>query len=201
MRKGVKNIIFDMGNVIIDFDPDVFMDRAQIEDKSDRELIRKEIYNSPMWVEMDMGNLDEKGMCELVKQRLPEHLHRHLEDLICRWCDPLIMIKGIDDLVFDLKKAGYNLYLLSNASVMQKQYWPNVKCSICFDGVVVSAFEHLIKPDERIYRLLLERYELKANECLFIDDRIVNTDAAAKLGIDTFHFENDTEKLREYIFG
>ncbi|MBO5526904.1 MAG: HAD-IA family hydrolase, partial [Erysipelotrichaceae bacterium] len=104
-----------------------------------------------------------------------------------------------NELVFDLKAKGYGLYLLSNASRMQKDYWPNVVCSICFDGVMVSAFEKLAKPDLRFYQRLLDRYDLKAEECLFVDDRKSNIEAAKSLGIDVYHFDGDAGRLRSYI--
>lgn len=198
MRKGIKNFIFDMGNVIIRFDPEVFMDRENI-DSDDRKIIREMIYDSKMWYEMDLGELDEDRMIEIVKPLLPLHLRSHTERLIKGWCDPIIMIEGIEELIIELKNKGYDLYLLSNASFMQKKYWPNIECSKYFDGTVVSAFERVTKPDEKIYKLLLDRFNLKAEECIFIDDSVKNIEAAEKLGFDTFYFEGDAFKLREYI--
>ena len=199
MRKGIKNIIFDMGRVIIDFVPEIFMDRSGIDKEEDRELILKKIYHSPLWIQMDMGELDEDEMIGIVEKELPDHLSVHAGKLIKGWCDPLMMIEGMNELVFDLKAKGYGLYLLSNASRMQKDYWPNVACSICFDGVMVSAFEKLAKPDPRFYQRLLDRYDLKAEECLFVDDRKNNIEAAKSLGIDVYLFDGDAGRLRSYI--
>lgn len=199
MRKGIRNIVFDMGKVIIGFDPEVFMDRCGIFEENDRKLIREKIYGSPMWIQMDMGELDEEGMIEKVMPSFPDHLRIHVRKLIAGWCDPLIRMEGMDELVRELKENGYKIYLLSNASVMQKSYWPNVECAKYFDGTVVSAFEHLMKPDERFYQVLLNRYQLEARECLFIDDRKVNIDAAAALGFDTYLFDGDSTGLKKYI--
>ena len=101
-----------------------------------------------------------------------------------------------DELVFDLKKRGYGIYLLSNASVMQKEYWPNVECSAAFDGVVVSAFEHVMKPEEKFYRILLDRYGLRAEECVFIDDATSNAEGAFFSGLQAIVFHGDVEELR-----
>lgn len=199
MNSKVRNIIFDMGNVIIRFEPDVFFDREGIENESDRKLLKEMIYDSDMWIQMDMGDLDAEHMAKIVEKTLPDHLKSHARNLICGWCDPIMVMDGMNELVFDVKKKGYKIYLLSNASAQQKTYWQDVECSVCFDGTVVSAFEHLMKPDERIYHLLLERYGLHADECLFIDDRPVNLETAAGLGMDTFLFERDVSSLREYI--
>lgn len=199
MRKGICNIVFDMGKVIIGFDPDIFMDRCKIFDEDDRKLIRKMIYDSPMWIQMDMGDLDEERMIENVTPLLPDHLKPHVGKLIAGWCDPLIETEGMNELIRGLKEKGYRIYLLSNASIMQKTYWPNAGCARYFDGVVVSAFEHLMKPDERFYQVLLNRYHLKAEECLFIDDRKNNVEAAAALGFDTYLFDGDSKALKDYI--
>ncbi len=188
-----------MGKVIIRFDPETFMDRLHIDDEEDRKMIREKVYGSDLWIQMDMGLLDEKQMCEIVKPLFPERLQEYLPALIAGWCDPIETIEGMNELVFDLKQRGYGIYLLSNASVMQKQYWPNVASSAAFDGVVVSAFEHAMKPDEKFYRILLDRYDLKAKECVFIDDRKANVEAAEKLGMRGIVFDNDAEKLKATI--
>ncbi len=199
MRNGIRNIVFDMGKVIIGFDPGIFMDREKIFDENDRRLIEEKIYGSEMWLQMDMGDLNEEEMIEKVTPEFPGHLRPHIRNLIAGWPYPLIEIPGMNELVFGLKDRGYGIYLLSNASIMQKEYWPGVPCAKCFDGMAVSAFEHLMKPDKRFYEVLLKRYDLKAEECLFIDDRRINIDAAASLGFDTFLFEGDALKLKNYI--
>ena len=199
MRENIKNIVFDMGKVIIDFDPEIFMDRLAITDEKDRGLLKEKIYDSPLWKQMDHGDLDEQRMIEIVEPELPDHLKSYARPLISRWYDPIIMIEGMSDLVFKLKRKGYGIYLLSNASVMQKDYWPSVSCASFFDGVVVSAFEHVMKPDPRIYEILLERFGLTADECIFIDDRKDNIEAAGKLGFDTFLFEGHADELERYI--
>ncbi len=188
-----------MGKVIIGFDPEIFMDRLAITDEKDRGLLKEKIYDSPLWKQMDHGDLDEQRMIEVVEPELPEHLKSYARPLISGWCDPIIMIDGMNDLVFKLKQKGYGIYLLSNASVMQKDYWPSVSCASFFDGVVVSAFEHVMKPDPKIYEILLERYGLTADECIFIDDRKDNIEAAGKLGFDTFLFEGHADELERYI--
>ena len=66
-----------------------------------------------------------------------------------------------------------------------------------FDGGIVSAYEHIIKPDERIYKLILERYHLKAEECLFIDDSLTNIHVAQHLGIDGIHLKYGTDLNEE----
>ncbi|MBR2669659.1 MAG: HAD family phosphatase [Solobacterium sp.] len=199
MKENIRNIIFDMGKVLIGFDPEIFMDRAGIFDPADRKIIRREIYDSPRWTAMDQGDLDEKEMIRIVKPVLPEHLRNHADYLIGRWFEPIIPVEGMEELVCELKERGYGIYLLSNASVMQKVYWPTILCAKYFDGTVVSADEHVMKPDEKIYTILLERYGLKASECIYIDDREENVSTAGRLGMCPYQFDGDVRKLRAFI--
>ena len=99
MKKQIRNIVFDMGKVLIQFDPELYMDKAGIQDEDDRKIILKEIYHSPLWTDMDMGILNEDQMCEIVTPVLPEHLRKHVKDLISGWCVPLVSIEGMDELV------------------------------------------------------------------------------------------------------
>ncbi len=195
----IRNLIFDMGDVLIEFDPPYFLDREQISDQEDRELLLREVFYSPCWKDMDLGLYDENEMFQRIKANIPERLMPAAERLMFHLHDPLIPVKGMDELVMTLKEKGYKIYLLSNASVRQKRYWPQVRCSSCFDGTVVSAFEKCIKPDPRIYEILLDRYALKAEESLFIDDRLINTEAAQKLGMKAFLFQDNCDELVAYM--
>lgn len=199
MKTQIRNIVFDMGKVIIQFEPDHFLDRAGITDLKDRKILKKEIYESPLWPMMDEGRLTEEEMIEKVRPVLPDHLKKYTEELIKGWPYPIEMIEGMEDLVKDLKEKKYGIYLLSNASFMQKEYWKTVPCSSLFDGTVVSAYEGTVKPDRKIYEILLSRYDLKAEECLFIDDRKVNLEGAEALGFSVYPFDGDAEKLRSYL--
>ncbi|MEE0081805.1 MAG: HAD-IA family hydrolase [Catenibacterium mitsuokai] len=98
-----------------------------------------------------------------------------------------------------LKEKGYSLYIISNFHLdaynrfLKKQDWFTL-----FDGAIISAKEKLIKPDLRIYELLLERYQLKADECLFIDDSLNNINACKNIGMDGIHLP-DHSKLEEEL--
>ena len=108
-------------------------------------------------------------------------------------------VKGMEDLLKECHEAGYHLYLLSNASERQPVYWPRVPGNQYFEGTVVSALEKTVKPELKIFQILLERYDLKAEECLFIDDLQRNIDGAARAGIKGYLFDGDAGKLRRFI--
>ena len=192
----VKNIVFDMGNVLIRFDRELFLDRLDLSPE-DRALLTNEVFRSLEWARMDRGSLTEAQAVESICQRLPRHLHSAAKQLVENWDDPILPVEGMCELIEELKAAGYGIYLLSNASVRQHEYWPRVPGSRLFDGTLISAAEKLVKPQPEIYRLLLERFSLNAEECFFIDDVAANIEGAFYCGIPGAVFQGDMRKLRE----
>ena len=195
----IKNIIFDMGRVLVEFYPEDFLTKEGITDKEERELLLREIFHHEDWTNMDAGIMSEQEMYDEAVKRIPEHLHQTAHNLIFDWNDPIIPVKGMEDFVRECKEKGYGIYLLSNASVAQPVYWLRIPGHQYFDGTVVSALEKIMKPDVRIYQILLDRYGLKAEECLFIDDVARNIKGAEKAGIRGYLFDGDVDKLRKYI--
>ncbi len=108
-------------------------------------------------------------------------------------------IPGMAQFVRECKAKGLGVYLLSNASARQPRYWPRIPGSECFDGAVISALERCLKPEVKIYRILLERYRLKADESLFVDDVAANVEGAARAGLRGFQFSGDVEALRRFV--
>jgi len=193
----IKNIIFDMGQVLLKFDPDFFIARAGISDKEDIELLKRSIYKSVEWSRMDRGSLIEKEAMRIFCHRLPERLHDVAFDLCCDWHNPIIPIQGAIEVLEKLKKAGYKLYLLSNASLMQKDYWKRFKAHDLFDGRVVSSEVGFVKPQPEIYQYLLKQYDLIPDECVFIDDSQANCEGAYYCGIHPIVFHGDYDEVYE----
>lgn len=192
----IKNILFDMGNVLIYFDRNLFMDRLGLEE-ADKKLLTRELFLSLEWVRMDRGSLVEPQAVESISRRLPERLHDAAEKLVSHWDEPLIPVPGMYELIRELKSAGYGIYLLSNASLRQHEYWPRIEASQFFDGTLISADEGLMKPQPEIYRLILERFGLKAEESFFIDDLPSNIEGAFYCNMPGAVFYNDVAKLRQ----
>ena len=194
----IKNILFDMGQVLIRFDQKFFIQRLGIED-ADMELLLREVYRSVEWVQMDRGSLREEEAFERIRARLPERLHDAAWKLVIMWDRPILEIDGMYELVEELKELGYRVYLLSNASVRQHEYWPRIPASKFFDGKLISADVHVIKPQPEIYRLCLEKFNLKAEECFFIDDAPANIEGALQCGIPGAVFHGDAALLRRQL--
>ena len=194
----IRNILFDMGNVLIYFDRNLFMDRLGVAEE-DKKLLMREVFLSVEWVRMDRGSMVEADAVASCCARLPERLHDAAEKLIQMWDRPILPIPGMYELIEELKAKGYGIYLLSNASLRQHEYWPRIEASRFFDGTLISADEGIIKPQPEIYRLILERFDLKAEECFFIDDVPANIEGALYCGIPGAVFYNDVEYLRRNL--
>lgn len=195
----IRNIIFDLGNVLIHFDRELFMDRAGITDPEDRKLIINEEYMSVEWVQMDRGTLSEEEGIASMCTRLPERLHAAAGRLVQEWDSPIIPMEGMAELVRTLRQNGYGIYLLSNATKRANEYFQRVPGRECFDGVLISADEKLVKPQPEIYRLLCERFSLIPEECVFVDDTAPNAEGAIYCGMKAAVFRGDAAGLAEKL--
>ena len=194
----IRNIIFDMGNVLLRFDKDLFIQRLGVSPE-DGKILMVEVFCSLEWSRMDRGSMTEAQAAESICRRVPERLHQAVHSLTDRWERPILPVEGTYELVEELKNAGYGIYLLSNASFRQHNYWPLIPCSKFFDGTLISADVHLVKPQPEIYRLLLERFGLEAQECFFIDDSPANIEGALLCGIPGAVFHGDAKLLRQAL--
>ena len=192
----IQNIIFDMGNVLIYFNRDVFLDRVGLTDPADRILLKREVYLSLEWSRMDRGSLTDEEASELIIRRVPERLHDTVRALVGEWDRPILPIPGMEELVRELKGNGYGIYLLSNASYRQHDYWPKVPAYDLFDGTLISADVHLVKPQPEIYELMCSTFSLKKDECVFIDDSTPNVEGAFFVGMPAVVFHDDVQELR-----
>lgn len=198
IMEGVENIVFDLGGVVFARDPRKF----------EREFI--EFFSYIMlpemphfWEEYDRGvstynrvidDLAEYNNCD---RELAEHNLR-------RSIVTQEEIPATKSLIADLKSAGYKLYVLSNMSLDFIEFLKTKEVYKYFDGEVVSCYEKVVKPDVEIYKILVDRYSLKADETLFIDDRKSNVEAAQNEGICGFHFnardpESSCSELRKIL--
>ena len=179
----IRNLIFDMGNVLIHWDPPRFMERMGLPEE-DRALLLTEVFGSVEWIQTDRGTLSLEDGLEEMCARLPERLHRAARELTLDWWkDNLLPVEGMAELVRELKGLGYNIYLLSNAKLDLHQYFDRIPGSECFDGRIVSADWKLLKPQPELYHVLLREYGLKAEECFFTDDLNINIEAAVLVGM------------------
>lgn len=191
----IKNIIFDMGNVLLNYDPEVCLDYF-LDDEDDKTLIMKELFQGPEWIKGDLGYMTDEERYYKVKERVPKRLHDALKSCALEWTMCMKPLKGAREFCDCMKEKGYRLYVLSNASTSFYDYFPKEFAPLSyFEGIVVSCDIHKIKPDRAIYEYLLEKYDLNPTECFFIDDRAENVAGAKELGMDGMVFEGEYDDL------
>ena len=194
----IENIVFDMGNVLVLFDPELFMDRLSVAE-ADRPLLRREVFRSLEWAQMDRGSLTDEEAVPLMCGRLPARLHETARQLVLNWDQPILEIEGSFELVRELKELGYGLYLLSNASVRQHEYWERVRAKQYFDGTLISADVGILKPQPEMYSLFFETFSLRPESCFFIDDNNYNIEGSLNSGMPGAIFYGDMGRIRALL--
>ena len=187
-----------MGNVLLRFDRDRFLDAVGAEGE-DRKTLMNSVYLSVEWARMDRGSMTEAEAAASICAHVPERLHEKVHLLVDRWDRPIYPVEGMAQLVRELKGAGYGIYLLSNASRRQHEYWRRVPGSEYFDGTLISADVQRVKPEREIYELLCSTFSLLPEECAFIDDSPSNIEAAERVGMSGIVFHGEADETREKL--
>ena len=191
----IKNIIFDFGAVLVDWNPHHLYD-SYFGDATKAEWFLTEICPYEWNAQCDAGRPIKDITAERVAL-FPEwekEIRMYFDHWVDMMGDP---IPGMEELVRDYKQRGYDVWGLTNWSAetlpLVRDDYPVFKL---LDGYVVSGQEKVVKPDARLYRILLERFGLKAEECVFIDDNPANTAGAEAVGIHGIVF-HDASQLRK----
>lgn len=195
----LKNIVFDFGNVIMNYDPDIILNQYNLTSQQ-HELLKKEIFQSEEWQKVDAGIINEDEATQEFLRRVPEDLHDKVREIMSTWPSKVEFFEPVFNFMKRLKAQGYRIYGLSNTGMRFAEYVKKSKWNDNFDGYIFSAQEKVMKPDNQIYHLLFNRYNLRPEESLFIDDLPENIAAAKVNGMQGFVFNIDKlSELREYI--
>ncbi len=180
-------IVFDVGNVLVSFDRRRIADGFGLD-----EALYHAVFDSGIWLWMDTGLMTVGAVADLMCRAA----HRDsLEDYlkVCRLLENFPDYEQLCSgslLLPQLKQSGKRLYYLTNyGTPMFERTQARFPFFQLFDGGVVSAREHVIKPMPRIYELLCERYGFQPEDALFVDDHPENVRAAQQLGFDVWHFQ------------
>ena len=203
MRKMIKNIVFDIGNVLVEFRPEKVFAELGVSAEKIQGLANATVY-SPLWPELDRGVMEEAAVFEKMKEATPEYakeidlfIEKGLGNIVSSFDYAADWLKG-------LQERGYKVYLLSNypESFFEQHSKEKFTFLPYVDGKIVSAYVKLIKPDIRIYEELINTYGLQAEECVFLDDREENVEGAKKAGmkgIQFFSYEDAVNQLEEML--
>ena len=194
----IRNVIFDMGGVLIEWNPARLAARLELPEE-DARLLRREVFSSPEWVSLDRGTLLEDEAIARFCARLPERLRGAVERCVFWWKEPLWPIPGMRELLEELDGLGYGLYLLSNATSRLHEYLARIPGSEYLKGMLVSADWKLLKPQREIHEKLFAREDLIPGDCLFIDDNPANVEAGQLLGMEGLVFYQDMALLRRRL--
>ncbi|WP_343008916.1 HAD family phosphatase [Clostridium celatum] len=194
-----KNIIFDLGNVVLNYNPEEYLIK-KINDKNKVEIALNNIFKSNEWKMLDRGIITEEEAKRVIKNRVIDN--SEIIDLAFEnWYDMLRPIEETIELINKLKKNGYKIYYLSNFhSKAFEEVTNKNKVFEEFYGGIVSFKEKLLKPEKEIYMKLLEEYNLNPEECIFIDDMLINIEGAKAVDIKGIQFISTKDliyKLRE----
>lgn len=196
----IRNIIFDIGNVLTNFRWEGFLRDKGFDEAMIERITRISILSS-LWCEVDRGVWDmEKVMKEFINldPGIEKELHLAYDDVTGMVTKREYAIPWVQE----LKAKGYGVYYLSNFSAKAQMECRDALGFLDYmDGGILSYQDKVIKPDAEIYKLLLSRYSLKAEECVFIDDTMANVEAARALGFHGICFESkeQTEKELEIL--
>lgn len=195
----IRNIIFDMGGVLIRWNPEEMLQQFGLPE-TDRALLRQELFLGVEWIQMDRGILDKEQAIKQVCGRLPDNLHELVKQIVEGWFDSyLIPMPGMAELVRELKCNGYRIFLLSNASHTLRSYFSRIPGAECFESLMVSAEEQYLKPQHEIYECLYRKFALNPAECWFIDDSPANVEGAILTGMQASVFLGDVTRLRRQL--
>jgi HAD superfamily hydrolase (TIGR01509 family) len=194
----IRNIIFDLGNVLISFRPSVYLEKNNYP-PAKREIILSDIFRSREWLLLDNGELSLGEAIDHITVR-SSLTREEIAFFFDKRTEIMLPLDNNIKLLPELKKEGYRLYYLSNfpADIFDevKRSYPFFEY---FDGGIISADVRLTKPDLKIFSLLFHKYDLQAKECFFIDDIEENVNTAISTGMKGFFTEGSSNIFDELL--
>ncbi len=198
----IKNIIFDMGGVLIRYKPREILEEEGI-DKETADLALKEIFKSKLWNEKDRGTVFPEDIWKEKGHLFSGENAKKIKDMTFNLYPYMKPFPKMEKLIVSLKNNGYGIYLLSNAALdFYENKW-RIPALKLFDGYLISADYLLLKPEKEIYEKLWEKFNLIPEECVFIDDMPQNVKGSIDAGMQAICYDHgnieilktDLEKL------
>ncbi len=192
----IKNVIFDVGNVLLEFDWETYLKSFGFPE-DEYEKIADATFRNQIWNERDRGLYEEEEYIRQFVAEAPEY-EADIREVLRRSPETLHKLPYSETWVKYLKSQGYHLYILSNYSRYMLEQTKNLMDFLKYmDGIVFSCEVQELKPEEGIYRKLLKMYQLEPEKSVFLDDRAENCEGAGACGIHAIRFKDFKQAVRE----
>ena len=190
----IKNLVFDFGNVLIEWNPAKILATFVEED---RKRIKAAIFDSGFWAQTDTGQLTLEVAIQAAQTLLDSSYSATVEAIFTHWYETVDVYHQLQEKIFEWDQLGYGIYILSTTSeifyaVENAGLLPMTKV---LTGKILFYEVGCAKPDKSIYQKLLGQYALQANQCVFIDDLQINLDAAKSLGFETILATSEQQNI------
>lgn len=197
-EEAMQNIVFDMGNVLTKYTLADYI-RNYAEDEEAFRLIKDQICGSVEWVCMDRGTMTDEEAVTSINKRMPQKMWEMTERFIREFRMKQEPNPPMEALVAGLKRQGYGLYLMSNASHRFRQFSQNIPSISYMDGIWISCENGYLKPEREAYLDFFEKMSLKPETCFFVDDSPANVEAGMRLGMQGFVYHQNIEELKRSL--
>lgn len=188
------NIIFDLGNVLIEWNKEKILSKIC---KNDLEynLFNKFVFQSNLWIDLDNGKISLEFLENQLIDEMGHQYQDQIHELVWNWFNYVDLYDEVYELIKQLKKKNFQIYVLSNTYSIFHILLDSVlsKVSSVLDGYVISCEVKMMKPQKEIYLSLVNKYQLDIKDCIFLDDLEENVEAARTLGIKAFQIKERKE--------
>lgn len=191
----MKNIVFDLGGVVVDWNPGRLIREYPGDPEMPVALFEKGFFER-FWPDYDRGRVSQTDMVKEIS-RFTGRCYAECWDFVEFIKHSLRDLPVTQRFIKELSERGYRLFCLSNMSVEFYDYLKDREVFSYFEGQIISALEHVIKPEKEIYEVLMNRYDVVPEESVFIDDLEQNIKAARQLGFHTVHFADKEKGMQE----
>ena len=188
------DIILDMGNVLLEWNKDKIL-RGVVKTEKDYMILDKAIFQSGLWERLDLGTLTREELVLKVVSMIGSIYQEKVQEVVWNWPSYIEIYTEVFPLLVGLKEKGHRIFVLSNTSpvfyeLLEEQLSP---LNEILDGFVLSCDIKAVKPDRKIFEEILHKYDLNAENCIFLDDVKDNTKMAESLGIRAYQVKQRSD--------
>jgi putative hydrolase of the HAD superfamily len=194
----IKNIIFDMGNVLTIYRAKEHI-MKYVNNDDDYRIILEQVCASVEWIQMDRGTITDEEAITSICKRVPLHLHSTVSIFIKEFRIDQPENPHMEELVIKMKEAGYQLYLFSNTAHRFHIFSKNIKSIQYMDGIWISCEHGFLKPETEAYSSFFEKFHLLPEECYFIDDSPANIEASLRREMRGCVYHQNIQELKNEL--